>query len=168
MDPELEAMTAVAKAIEKLDPDAKRRVMSWVSERYDIPVKKPMAKAREQDSNEGGGDVDVAALSSFDELFDAADPQTSADKALVAAYWFQVHENNEEFDAATLNIELKNLGHQSKNITRDFDALIAKSPRYAMQVKKSGSTRQARKKYKLTREGIRAVERMLKTQGAEE
>lgn len=163
MDPEIEAMTTVAKAIEPLQPDARRRVMAWVLERYEVSVKRPVGAKPQETGESGKGDDggEPATFSTFDELFDAANPMTAVDKALVAAYWFQVHEKSDDLDAAKLNNELKHLGHQSKNITRDLDALIDRSPRYTIQVKKTGSTKQARKRYKLTREGIRAVERMI-------
>ena len=100
------------------------------------------------------------AFGGFHELFDAANPGTSVEKVLVAAYWFQVGQKNEDLDSTELNRALKNLGHPSSNITRDLDALINRTPRLVMQVSK-GPTKSARKRYKLTREGIRAVERLV-------
>jgi DNA-binding MarR family transcriptional regulator len=83
------------------------------------------------------------------------------DKVVAVAYWFQQLQGNEDWDSATVNNELKHLGYSSSNITRDLDNLMAKSPRYVIQTRKEGTTKQARKRYKLTREGIRAVEAML-------
>jgi hypothetical protein len=77
---------------------------------------------------------------------------------LVAGYWFQVVEKSEDLDGMELNRALKNLGHPSSNITRDLDALIRRSPRMVMQVSKGPA---GRKRYKLTREGERAVSRMI-------
>ena len=81
---------------------------------------------------------------------------------MVAGYWFQELAGQDDLDSQRINKELKNLGHPSTNITRDFDALIRRSPRQVIQVRKEGKSRQARKRYKLTREGIKAVEQMLK------
>jgi len=39
--------------------------------------------------------------------------------------------------------------------------LIVRKPALVIQTHKSGSTKQARKRYRLTNEGLRAVERML-------
>jgi hypothetical protein len=50
-----------------------------------------------------------------------------------------------------------------KHITSAFDTLKARKPAAVMQLKKSGSTRQARKTYKLTVAGKNAVELMIGT-----
>jgi hypothetical protein len=43
-----------------------------------------------------------------------------------------------------------------------LNSLIAKKPQLVIQTRKSGSSQQARKKYKLTNEGLNKVERMLR------
>lgn len=169
MDLEIEAMSAIAKALGTLEKDAVVRVLHWASERYGVAPSMPTHHTtveRAQSANavpqqKVNGTVEVAVYSDFHELFDAANPSTSVEKALVAGYWFQVLKGQEDLDSQQLNKELKNLGHPSTNITRDLDSLINKTPRHVMQIRKDGSTRQARKKYKLTREGIKAVDRML-------
>ena len=67
----------------------------------------------------------------------------------------------EELDSQSLNSELKNLGYPIGNITRAVSGLASTMPRYVMQTKKSGTTKQARKKFRLTVEGIRRVEQMI-------
>jgi hypothetical protein len=149
-------MSDVAKALSGLEPDAIRRVLKWATDRYQTRVPGQAEGA--------GAEAAVAerrSFADFPSFFDAANPQSGPDKALVAAYWFQVVKGQEDLDSSALNRELKNLGHPSTNITRDLDALIKRTPRLVIQVRKSGTTKQARKKYKLTREGIRAVERMI-------
>ena len=101
------------------------------------------------------------SFNSYADLVDAAQPATGLDRILVLAYWFQVVQEHEDLDAQTINSELKNLGHPSLNITRDMESLIGRVPKMMLQVRKEGTTKQARKRYKLTREGIRAVDRML-------
>ena len=159
LDPEIKAMSDVADALSALDPEAVRRVLKWALERYQ--VKTPVGASHIAG---GQGMPEAAPTSSFDDfasLFDAANPQNAPDRALVAGYWFQVLQGHEDLDAFQLNKELKNLGHPSTNITRDLDALLDRTPRQVMQVRKSGITKQARKRYKLTRDGISAVKRLL-------
>ncbi|MBI3185574.1 MAG: hypothetical protein HYZ28_25835 [Myxococcales bacterium] len=100
-------------------------------------------------------------FTSFGELFDAADPETESDRVLVAAYWRQVAEGASEFASYPVNTLLKETGNTVSNITRAFDTLIAQSPRLVLQIKKAGRSKQARKTYKITREGLRRVETML-------
>ena len=87
-----------------------------------------------------------------------------SERALVAAYWFQYLGGVSDFDSATLNKELKHLGHQSSNITTALTSLMSKKPQLVIQTRKSGASKQARKKYKLTNEGIKQVQRMLRSE----
>lgn len=155
MEVELKAMADIAAALKDLEPDAVRRVLSWVTQRF--AVKPAAAVPGEPGAADGLGEP--PSYGEFHELFDAAGADTSVGKVLVAAYWFQVCQGHEDLDSTELNRALKNLGHPSSNITRDLDALINRTPRLVMQVSK-GPTKSARKRYKLTREGVRAVERM--------
>lgn len=164
MDPELKALAAVAEALASLDEDAISRVLKWAAERFNVQLNRTALRvgpgvAGSSESQSAGGTT--SSFADFHELFDAAQPANGPDKALLAAYWFQVTQGHEDLDSQTLNKELKNLGHPSTNITRDLDSLINRTPRYVMQVRKEGNSKQARKKYKVTREGIKAVERML-------
>ena len=158
MDPEIKAMADVTTALDGLEPDAMRRVLSWANQRFQVkPVYTSLASEPTQTP---APDLSLPSYGEFHELFDAANPSTSVEKVLVTAYWFQINQKNEDLDSMELNRALKNLGHPSTNITRDLDALINRTPRMVMQVSK-GPTKSARKRYKLTREGLRAVERMV-------
>lgn len=160
MDPEIEAMGTIAKALEPLDQDAIRRVLKWTLERY-----QPRQAAGSPAETHGiVGSATAMPSRTFlgvHELFDAANPENGLDRVLVAAYWFQVLQSQADWDSQKINTELKHLGHASSNITRDLDALMSKSPKQVIQVRKQGNSRQARKLYSLTREGTKAVEAML-------
>jgi hypothetical protein len=161
MDDEIEAMSVIAKALTPLEPDAARRVLKWAIERFQPRgVASSVALAEAAGSAVPAPTQDRTFLN-FPELFDAANPTTSVDKVLVAAYWYQIVQGEDDWDSQTVNTSLKHLGHGSSNVTRDLDGLIGRTPRFVMQVRKDGNTRQARKRYKLTREGIRAVEQLL-------
>jgi hypothetical protein len=159
---EFEATRAVYNALEPLDDDARERVVSHVSGMLEINA------AAKDDDDEVQEEVVVetpadapTTFKTFAELFDAADPQTAADKALVAGYWLQVCEGGESFDGQRANKELNHLGHKLGNITNALTALNVLKPSLAIQLKKSGNTRQARKTYKITVAGIEAVKAML-------
>jgi hypothetical protein len=83
------------------------------------------------------------------------------DKALVVAYWLQVRGGAADIDAQTANTELKHLGHGISNVTRAFEGLKSQKPALMIQLRKEGSTQQARKRFKVTAEGRKSVERML-------
>jgi len=48
-----------------------------------------------------------------------------------------------------------------ENITVALGALVDDTPRLVIQTHKAGKTKQARKKYKLTAEGIKRIKQML-------
>ena len=83
------------------------------------------------------------------------------DKILVAAYWFQVVKEEPDFDSLSLNSELKQLGHPSANITRDMVSLVNRTPKLVIQTRKEGNTQQARKRFRLTRKGVKVVDALL-------
>jgi hypothetical protein len=103
----------------------------------------------------------------FADLFNAANPKTEKDKAAVAAYYAQVCEEAGSFQSQSLNDLLKNLGHGIGNITEALNQLKNERPALILQLKKSGSSRQARKTYKLTLEGIKRVESMVQGEALE-
>ena len=105
--------------------------------------------------------IEKETFGSFAELYDAVAPNTHADKALVAGYWLQVCEGGEDFDSQSANNELKHLGHRLSNITAALTRLKGTSPSLVLQLKKSGTSKQARKTYKLTTAGVKALHEML-------
>jgi hypothetical protein len=157
-DPELEAITAIAGALDKIRADDKMvaRVLRWARERYtgiaEPEVLTPRGRVATIDSGEY---EDVATL------YSAAAPRTEPERALVVGYWFQVHQGMKDFDSQRVNSELKNMGHGVGNITEAFSRLIDRKPQYVIQTRKSGTARQARKLYRVTNEGVKRVQAML-------
>jgi hypothetical protein len=153
-DPELHALTAISSLLGDLSDDSQARIVNWISSRYRItgpglvPQSSPVSEF----------DAEFSDMAS---LFVAANPSTGSEKALVVAFWLQERLHQEEWEGFAVNTELKHLGHGLKNITDALNALIEHKPQLAVQVRKSGKTKQARKRYKLTVEGIRKVRQMV-------
>ena len=157
---ELAAMQAVADAIEKLDGPAAERVLRWAREAHGLTGKPKTPEGRpDEGAPENGGPP--ARYETFAELYGAASPDTDVDRALVAGYWRQYFEGESDFGAQEINTALKNLGYGVPNITSALDALKNKKPALVVQLKKAGTTQQARKIFKLTASGKQAVEAML-------
>lgn len=174
-DREIEALSTVAAALADLDEDARERVLQWAAARYDVTLS---AGGHLRGANSGsdaadGDDAsttdatsrviskDTASYEHFAELFAAASPTTNDDRALVAAYWVQVHEGHDQWQARQLSTELKHLGHAIPNITLALTGNMRKKPQRVIQLKKSGAAKQATKTYKITNEGILHVQGML-------
>ena len=168
-DVEFAAIQVVYKALESLDADARRRVIEYITARLEIATPTPFTPRPAGIANDD--EVDEVVLKaeeagapkygSFAELYDAAQPKSNADKALVAGYWLQVCQGSESFDGFSANKELKNLGHGINNITNAIDSLKGQKPALVLQLRKSGKSQQARKTYKVTVTGIKAVEAMI-------
>lgn len=164
---ELTAMTEIAKALQPLDSDAVRRVLIWSADRFNATLSLETAKLdgenNEGDNTDSNGNND--SQTEFDDvadLFAAAKPRNDPEKALLVAYWFQSINGQTDFDSATVNKELKHLGHGASNITTALNSLISRKPQLVIQTRKSGSSQQARKRYKLTNEGNKQVVRMIR------
>lgn len=167
-DSEFAAMQSVYTALEGLGDEARARVLDYVSSRLGV-VAAP--KARSIPVQDGGDDDEgevetpepgfLSSFGSFAELYDATQPKSQPEKALVGGYWLQVCQGAESFDSFSINKELKNLGEGVANITSALEALKTQKPALCLQIKKAGKSRQARKTYKVTVAGIKAVEAMI-------
>jgi len=163
---ELNAMTEIAKALQPLDSNAVRRVLIWAADRFNAAVNLGSSES-ETDSitdhgKNNGQNTTQDDFSDVADLFASASPRNDPEKALLVAYWFQKLNGQPEFDSATVNKELKHLGHGVTNITTALSSLISRKPQLVIQTRKSGSSQQARKRYKLTNEGLKQVERMIR------
>lgn len=165
-DPEFQAMQTLFSTLEPLDEDARGRVLDYIVARLPS-AHKPSSRSNPAPSKNSGeqDQMHVAesakVFNTFAELNDAAQPKTNADKALVAGYWLQVCEGSETFDAQSANTALKHLGEGLANITNAIDSLKNQKPALALQLRKSGKTQQARKVYKITVAGVKAVKDMI-------
>lgn len=167
-DKQIVAMQKVVEALGGLDEPDLRVVLGFIGMRYGgmrVPSG-PTAGNLADSAGAANGNGPTAApttFSAFHDLYHAANPETESEKALVAGYWVQVCQQNDGFDSFTANSALKGMGYTVSNITRALDALMAQEPKYVMQIKKSGTARQARKVYKLTTAGLKRVVEMLNT-----
>jgi hypothetical protein len=165
-DKEIAAMSVIAKALDGFTNDealVRERILQWACSRYGVPSGKPAADARKSETDAKPQKDKSLAFESFADLYHATDPQTDIDRALVAGYFLGQGETRVEFTGMDANKELKNLGHPVGNITDALQALIDRRPALVMQTAKSGASRQARKKYKLTHAGATAVANMSKS-----
>jgi len=171
LNAEVVAMGKVVEALKGLQLDAVARVLGWASNAYKVEVKKTETRKVTPDHDDepndevnGNGDRNgnrQARFVDLAELYAATSPDSEADKTLVAAYSAQFLDNKPEFGAFEINQALKNLGHPIGHITTAFDTLKARKPALVMQLKKAGTSKQARKTYRLTLAGKSAVEAMV-------
>lgn len=166
-NPEFEAFRLIYNALGPLEDDARSRVIKSVITLLDIDAQ--VSSARQDDGLADEAELAAAnaaargaqTFSDFAELHAAANPATNADRALVAGYWLQVCEGRDNFTGQDVNTALNHLGHRIAHITSAFEALKHGKPQLALQLRKSGSSRQARKTFKLSDAGVKRVQEML-------
>ncbi len=158
IDAEVQALSTISTLLGELPEDSQARIVTWISSRYGAPapiIGPPKNLDGPNVANPMKEFPDVASL------FVAAKPSTGSEKALIIGYWLQEYLHHEEWEGFAVNSELKHLGHGLKNVTDALRALIEQRPQLAVQLRKSGKTKQARKRYKLTGEGVRKVRQIL-------
>lgn len=169
-DPEIDAMSAVAEALGGLDDDARARVLRWAAERYGIADLGARGRGQVEGLGRGGGDDEQDAgdastdesegednYEHFADIYDAVAPTTDPERVLVAAFWVQEILGKAPFGSQELNKLLKDLGHGVGTINKAMSSNMSKKPALVLQVSRGGSSQQARKKYKLTEAGVRAI-----------
>lgn len=169
-DNEFKAIQAVHKALEPLNHEARNRILNYIISLLEIDAqvigRQGEAAQIENTANDTGSSAENlegldTEITSFAELYAAASPGTNGERALVAGYWLQVCEGADGFTGGGANKELTNLGHKLPNVTDAINSMKNRKPMLILQVKKSGSSRQARKTYKVSEEGAKRVREMI-------
>jgi len=185
-DPEIEAIAKCHDLFKVLENDSKIRVIQWLISKFELnPSPSAWSKTHEQPKNQthealktlpntNGEEVnadevviippDNKTLDCYEtiaECFADASPNNDWEKALVVAAYLQVKNNLTDIASFDVNKELKNLGHASSNITLAFASSIDRKPQFMLQLRKDGKSQQAKKKYKVSAEGIKHVNSML-------
>lgn len=174
---EIDAMRLVAQALQPLDEEGRRRVIGWAGDKFlgatpaksvaparqtpgsqnnDAPVKTPVGEPSSKNAARTANDFQDLA-----EFYRACSPSGDAEKALVVGTWIQQAEKIEGLDSYRVNTELKHLGYGIGNITRAFEYLMAARPAFMLQLRKAGTSRQARKTYRVTDAGLKRVSQMI-------
>lgn len=168
---EFSAIQRVHEALQPLDDEARARVLTYITSLLGINMKVAGGRVGsassgnddegDDESNDEGAAKGAPTYSTFAELYAAASPKSNGEKALVVGYWLQVCQGGESFTAQAANKELTHLGHKVANITDAIDSVKNQKPMLMLQLKKSGNSRQARKLYKVSHEGVKRVEEMI-------
>lgn len=172
MSKELTAMVQVEQALVDLSEDERSRVLGWAGARFGVALtqsktsstsssKTLPAYEKEGELRQPEGSASPGEIGSLAEFYDLASPSTDAEKVLVVGYWFQFRDGAQELEALKINNQLKHLGHGVGNVSRALELHKTQKPALMIQKRKEGATKQARKKFVVTNEGKKYVEKML-------
>ena len=157
-DPEIAAMRSILEAMSELEEDSRKRVVQWLMNREGISSDAlgSLTMGRKLSSARPRGTEDNAM--SLSDFFYSVDPQNDMERAIAVAYYLQNSGGKEELTSQEINDELKHLGYPISNITKALTRAMETVPRLMHQTRKEGTSQQARKKYKITHEGMKFME----------
>ncbi|HEX8362938.1 MAG TPA: hypothetical protein VF613_22635 [Longimicrobium sp.] len=102
----------------------------------------------------GSGTGPRRAVQAVGTLVEQWRPETMAERALLGAYVLSRGRPDRTVTSQAINAELKRNGLPVPNITRAIESNLRSRPPLMTQKKKMGTTRQARKQYAITQEGV--------------
>ncbi len=169
---DIEAVQSILKTLGDFEQTEQDRILRWVAEKLQLkglsanPAHPPFAPASGSSNGSPIATADgLQGFSTVGDLVAAVHAKTAAERALVVATFLQYRNGKTALTGFEVNSELKHLGHAVGNITDTLESLKTAKPALLIQVRKSGTTRQARKQYKVTDAGYRRVMQLLE-QGA--
>lgn len=118
----------------------------------------PALRAEQTPLEEGPRSLDRDSPASFGDLVQRWRPGTQPEWVLLAAYFLTKYEGTQLLTGHAMNKILRHHGTRVLNITRAISYNVDANPATMLQVKKDGTSKQARKSYRITTQGMTAVE----------
>lgn len=167
IDPEIEAIVKSYEVIKDLDSASKKRVITWLVNKFDLSGEIPSMNGGTSSLLAGKATQvvelpeDLTGFDTAESLYNQIATKTEPEKVLVVAAYLQEKLELTELGGRRINTELKRMNQGVKNITAAISSLTKKTPPLMSQNKKEGSSPQAKKKYHVTEEGIKKVNEAL-------
>ena len=165
---DLKAVESIVNIVKAFETDDRVRILRWVVEKLGISLAAKVTRPShfggtgsptERSPAETG--APLARFASAAELLGFTTAHTDAERALVVASYMQTIGGKQELAGQEINSELKHLGYGCKNITDALTTLQNLRPAFVIQLRKSGSSKQARKQYRVTAAGLQRVTEMV-------
>lgn len=174
IDPEIEAIVKSYEVIKDLDSASKKRVITWLVNKFDLSGEIPAMKGSTSSMLKGKATLqaghslqgmelpeDLTGFDTAEGLYTQIATKTEPEKVLVVAAYLQEKLDLKELGGRRINTELKRMNQGVKNITAAISSLTKKTPPLMSQNKKEGSSPQAKKKYHVTEEGVKKINEAL-------
>jgi hypothetical protein len=190
-DPEIIAMSETFEALKHLSTDQIRRIIHWIKDRFGlvegkapaepiVSISEPVTAREEEVIPEAVPEPivkeeppapkppqkkDIIDYDTVLDLFAEANVKKVSDKILLMAAYLQERLNFKEISSYDINFRLKRIGHGVQNISSSINGILKRKQREAplmMELKKEGASKQARRKFKVTDEGLKKARTFLK------
>ena len=180
-DPEIIALNTAYTALKELDAEAMARNLNWLATKLGIslstkptsiahlplPTSASPAKNLLDAPDKPTEPSDFGSFATSAEFLSKIHELSAEERVLAVAAYLQNKDPENELTGFSINKELKHIGHGVKNITRPVESLVKSTPQLMIQLRKSGKTRQAKKTYRVTEEGVKAVKLRLANPAAQ-
>jgi hypothetical protein len=154
----LDRLLLINESVKVLDPLLKEQAIGLLLESEFHPNLSRRSPAGVQ----GGPTVsDVSQDPDFGHLVEKWNPDSQAEWALLAAYYLTQVKGGPTVTGQAINGVLKDLGKRTANVTVAVSRLVHADPALMLQVRKDGTSRQARKVYRMTALGVSFVKKKL-------
>jgi hypothetical protein len=157
----LEKLKRINAEVSGLDPLLKDRAISllWQTE---FPSASPVRSIPTIVGRSESGPSSGSSETDFAGLVERWTPTNGNEWALLAAYHCVKGRTDGVVSGQDINAVLKNHGKGLSNVTKAVSRLARSDPSLMLQVRKDGTSRQARKTYKVTTSGVAYIQERLK------
>lgn len=122
------------------------------------PAEKPAA----EEGDDPQKNLGLKRYGSIETLFLSSSVNTVSSKILLCAAYLQEKLNMDELTSYDINSRLKKLGYGVSNISNSLNTLIKKDPPLVIQTRKIGDSKQAKRRFRVTEEGLRVARSYLR------
>jgi hypothetical protein len=178
-DPEIIAMNKVLNIFRILDNEKRKRIIHWLKDRFGLTVDKPphaltqplnikkQTKSKpivKEEPEKAVKPLEKRGIKQYDtvlDLFSEARVKKSTDKILLMAAYLQERHNFKEITTYDINFRLKRIKHGVTNISSIINGILKGKPQLLDEIKNKEQTKHARRKFKVTEEGLKVAESYL-------
>lgn len=180
LDPEIGAMNEVLVSFKQVNNDQRKRIVDWLTARFklnepydptQVAFTEPVEPRRTRRKPGPKKKTDTAVLPEeknvklYDtvlELFAESDVKRVSSKILLMAAYLQEKLNIKEISSFDINSRLKRIRHGVTNISSAINGLLEHSPKLMDVIDQPGEGNAARRKFKVTEEGVKLANSYLR------
>ena len=171
LDPEISAMSQVLEMFNKIEHGERKRIVEWITHRFQLGEEKQTDEIKLQDTTpttvqqvdvEPIDKQDLKQYKSLADLLEVSTAKKVVDRILVGAAYIQEKKNVEELTSFEINSQLKKAGHGIPNISIGINRVLEKVPQLIAVTQRDGNTKQSRRKFKVTEDGLKKAKSFLK------
>jgi hypothetical protein len=171
LDPELSAMSQMIEVFNELEHGERKRIVDWIINRFQLGEEKQTDEIKLHDTTptivqqidaEPIEKQDLKQYKSMADLLEVSTVKKVVDRILVAAAYIQEKKNVEELTSFEINTQLKKAERGIPNISIGINRLLEKVPQLMAVTQRDGNTKQSRRKFKVTEDGLKKAKSFLK------